>query len=353
MIRTKKGFSLVELVIALGIIIIMTGAAALYLGDIYFRAQVTKSLSDMETIGKSLLLHDTENGADLFETDLPAEIDGIEEFGDKDNLRNLLGNYLAVLPMDPWGNTYKVNAYAGWISTYAGNYQISGTSKYERSIKYYYLPEDLLVSKVRVEDNNANLVVDTDDTLRVYFTKSIRPNVETANVLNRDEADLTGVDASVSGFGPLAGGDDDEGHFTYQDFVGIRPDGLVTQINDLHDEGADNESPNARYSRPDDSPFTYNIFSRVLEGSINALQTGGNDPMLDGEMYNAVWALGNDVYIPTGVEADEDRSRAYMVWESTQGYLTYKTPGEINRLYLMQQSPELSSRTVLFMDLVD
>jgi type II secretory pathway pseudopilin PulG len=338
---TKKGFSLVELVIALGIVIIMTGAAALYLGDIYFKSQVAKSLGDMEVIANSLLLHDTENGADMFETELPGYVSSNAWAQEKDSLKSLLGNYLAVLPADPWGNMYKVNAYSGWVKTYASDYKIGGTSKYEKDITQYYLPEDLVVSKVRVQDNNANLVVDTDDTLMVFFTKSVRPNIEDATVNNEDFSSIR-----TAAGGAIINGAIGVGFFEYQDFIGVQPDGTSTDL------GTAALVATAQYSRPNDSSYTFNSFSRKIEGNLENVAAANND-------FKTVWKVGNEVYIPTGiypngVAGGRDRSKAYCIWESTQGYTTtYKTPGEINKIYLLKQAGPTARRTVLFRTLLD
>jgi type II secretory pathway pseudopilin PulG len=333
----RKGFSLVELVIALGILIIMTGAAALYLGDIYFKSQVAKAMSDMETIANALILHDAENGQDLFETGLPGyKGSSSDYYGPKDELRNLLGSYLSVLPSDPWGNNYRVNAYAGWVRSFAADYKIGGTSKYEKDISVYYLPEDLAVAKIRVEDTNANLTVDTDDVLRVYFTKSVRCNVTDS-----------GSTAAYRGRTTAGGGDTIANlgaAFEYQDFGGIQPDGTWTDL------FTGSTVATAGYDRPDDTPYSESNFSRVLTGTLRNV-AANND-------FETVWKIGNEVYIPTGVYPNgvaggADRSRAYCIWESTQGYKTYKTPGEINKIYLLKQSGSIAKRTVLFRGLVD
>jgi|GEM_PF-4877828 len=338
---TKKGFSLVELVIALGIVIIMTGAAALYLGDIFFKSQVAKSLGDMETIANALLLHDTENGSDIFETELPGQESNYTAYLEKDKLTNLLGTYLAVLPDDPWGNTYIVNSYAGWVRTYNSDYKINGTSKYEKDISAYYLPEDLVVSKVRVEDSDLSLAVDTGDTIYIYFTKSVRCNITTAANAT-DGPPATALARTVAGGG--LPGSNANGWFDAQDFNGIQPDGTET------DQATAASVVDYAYSRPVDSPYTYSDFSKrlVLE-----------DPTGLGDLgqYETVWKIGNYVYIPTGVDTSgtptDDRSPAYCIWESTQGYLNYKTTGEKSKIYLKVQGPETAKRVVLFKDLVD
>lgn len=331
---TKKGFSLVELVIALGIVIIMTGAAALYLGDIFFKSQVAKSLGDMETLANALLLHDTENGASRFETALPGQESNYIAYQDKDKLTNLLGNYLAVLPNDPWGNVYVVNAYAGWIRTYNSDYKINGTSKYEKDISTYYLPEDLVVAKVRVEDNDLSLAVDTGDTVYIYFTKSVRCNVQDANLVVATGSSAAALKRTTAGGG--IDGADATGWFEAQDWHGVQPDGTDTDLN----RGGAASVADLRYTRPTDTPFTYTDFSRrlVLE------QAAGLGA--DGE-YETGWKIGNKVYIPN---AKQD---AYCIWESTQGYLNYKTSGEKDKIYLKTQTAETAARTVLFKTIVD
>ena len=332
---TKKGFSLVELVIALGIVIIMTGAAALYLGDIFFKSQVAKSLGDMETIANALLLHDTENGASRFETALPGQESDYVAYTDKDKLTNLLGNYLAVLPNDPWGNTYVVNAYAGWIRTYNSDYKINGTSKYEKDISTYYLPEDLVVAKVRVEDNDLSLAVDTGDTVYIYFTKSVRCNVSDAStVVDADTYSAAALRRTVPGGADTAV--NIGAYFEGQDFHGVQPDGTDT---DLVVAPAGTSAAH-RYTRPLDTPFTYTDFSRrlVLEQAAGLGAAGE---------YQTGWKIGNKVYIPN------TRLKAYCIWESTQGYLNYKTSGEKDKIYLKSQSTDTAARTVLFKTIVD
>jgi len=364
MIKTNKGFSLVELVIALGIIIIMTGAAALYLGDIYFRAQVTKSLEDMETIGKALLLHDTENGANLFETELPAFVEVDAAWQEKDTLNNLVGIYLAVLPRDPWGGNYMVNSYAGWIASYAADYKIGGTSKYERDIKYYYLPENLFVTKVRVDDNDDNGSVSAGDSLTVYFSKSLRAYADAAGSTataatrpaNANGKFGTGANALSTLQPEIPVGTDGAeatGFFDVRDLVVVKPGALAPEA-DIAVLGA---AQTGAWSRPNDTPFTYDRFSRELI-HIN---------MLDGVGETAdVIEIGDSIVIPTGTTgtaapwnagqfgAGDNRGQKYMIWESTLGYVTgYKTPGQVSKLFLQTQAPEIAARTVLFKTLVD
>ncbi|MFW5781764.1 MAG: type II secretion system protein [Candidatus Muiribacteriaceae bacterium] len=349
---TRKGFSLVELVIALGIVIIMTGAAALYLGDIYFKSQVAKSLGDMETIANSLLLHDTENGADRFETNLPGADAASDWYADKDKLTNLLGNYLAVLPNDPWGNTYRVNSYAGWVRTYNSDFKIGGTSKYEKDISQYYLPENLAIAKVRVSDNNKNLIVDTDDTLTVYFTKSVRCNIDSGAVAG-DFDDSVANAARTSGLD----GADATGYAEVQDFAVIQPDGTSLDYADIIAGDTEIEGNEAAwwtagthmsFNRPNDSSFSDSEFSRRLVCDIASYD--GTQVEIDD-----YWKIGNDIYIPTGQGegVTANRSEAYCIWESTEGYKTYKTEGEKKMIYLLEQSFDVSKRTIQFKGLID
>lgn len=333
---TKKGFSLVELVIALGIVIIMTGAAALYLGDIFFKSQVAKSLSDMETLANALLLHDTENGASRFETGMPGQVSELAIYQDKDQLTNLLGNYLAVLPNDPWGNTYQVNAYAGWIRTYNSDYKINGTSKYEKDITTYYLPEDLVVAKVRVEDNDLSLAVDTGDTIYIYFTKSVRCNVRDAISVVNEGHPAAYLQRSAAGGGIASAV---ANLFEISDFDGIQPDGTVTPGT----AGVGGSDVDYRFIRPTDSPFTVSDFSRRLV----VADTDAADGIGAFGEYKTIWKIGNDVHI------NNASANAYCIWESTQGYLNYKTTGERARIYLKNQAVDTAKRPVLFKTLVD
>jgi prepilin-type N-terminal cleavage/methylation domain-containing protein len=428
-LRARRGFSLLELMIALSILIIMTGAASYYLGDILFKAKIAKVKNDMETISGAVILHDAELPTELIDTGLigtsaTGAIGGtFASAVERQTVANLVGTYLLTNPRDPWAIDYKLNSYAGYVKSYASDYAIAGTTKYDKDIVTYYLPENLFLSKVRASDLNDNSVLDTGDEVILYFSKSVRCNVALDGIVsNAAVLPYTGVaeagictpyfievidvitDKDLGGSaaeeakhdgngvnGITAGGAGDETHtgaagadtlvagWTAHDLRAFRPGGQdagipavqVMSITDLErgeagglegdlrvpDANGINPRMSYGFHRPADQAFYASCFSRELKFWCNgtSVSHGGNNVNLD---------LGYEIYFPsvgmTGAQIaasetgyDAQINEAYAIWESTKGYMAYKTVGEKKKIYMLEQDEAASKRTLVWKTIVD
>lgn len=406
LLRTKRGFTLLELLIALSILIIMTGAAALYLGDILYKAKVAKAKGDMETIAGALILQAAEAPTSLLDSGLVgggtrshigsggSGIDAPERM----NISALVGTYLMAYPQDPWNNDYKVNSYSGYVRTYGYDYKIGGTSKYDKDILNYYLPANLFLSKVRSEDLNDNGYLDTGDELRLYFSKSVRCNVTpgalgaTANAISynnttanafRTPYGYAGVDvmgstvvafadeAVVDGYGKNSPVIHLPAHlnlfpsWTKHDLVAYRPSAYDTDVRNCayidDDERLSTGEPggiegaasatlrqSSGFCRPADNLFFSSCFSRDLKTWMKrtGANRGSNSSNVD---------IGYEVYIPayTNGSGSIDYANAYSIWESTYGYTAYKTTAEKQRIYLQPLQASTSRRILTWKDITD
>lgn len=423
-LRARRGFSLLELMIALSILIIMTGAASYYLGDILFKAKVAKAKNDMETIAGAITLNDAENPTQLLDTGLvgtsaTGQIGGANgpSVTERQTISNLVGSYLLTTVNDPWQTSYKVNSYTGYVKTYASDYQIAGTSKYDKDIVTYYLPENLFLAKVRADDMNANTYLDTGDEIILYFSKSVRCNVHdesTGNTPNRIAYDGTAQAANETPYGievldvhyapvgsattiaveeaqidnngvteafnaggqsdniTVAPGDANLVSWTAHDLWAFRPGGQDAGIaaqRSCNDEmlllgeagGIEGDANLANrngygFHRPGDVIFYASCFSRKLKFWCPQVSVshGGDSLNLD---------IGYEVYIPTlGSTTDHDAgatgghkafSEGYAIWESSKGYTAYKTLGERKKIYLMEQNEAQGKRALVWKSIVD
>jgi len=432
--RNRRAFSLLELLIALSIIIIMTTAATLYLGDIIFKAKVAKASDDMQTIVTAVTLHDAELPAQLIDTGLVGS-SAASRVGNSNSpvarervaLGALVGTYLLSTPVDPWQASYKMNSYSGWVKTLAEDYNLGGTSKYALDIVAYYLPESLFLTKVRAKDLNGNTVLDTGDEINLYFSKSVRCNIRsqvgggqvassavTYNGTNwaayvspygipdvdvhtsYDNGGVAAEKAKNDGSGynptnaalPVAGGAAIHaggttwalGHnstWTAHDLSSFAPgarnawntaaaavqanfrakgvdqaDALNVSeaggIERLDYIAAGGATPNLYgFHRPAENMFYASCFSRNLKFWCNrTCSSHGSDVMnLD---------IGYEVYLPTDQNiAHRNYQYAYACWESSEGYMSYKSAGEKLKLYLQVQSVDAAVRTLTWKSLVD
>ncbi|MDD5089685.1 MAG: prepilin-type N-terminal cleavage/methylation domain-containing protein [Candidatus Wallbacteria bacterium] len=396
-LRTRRGFSLLELLIALSILIIMTGAATLYLGDILFKAKVAKAKNDMETFVTAVTLHDAEVPEDLLDTGLI----GTSAFSrilatsvvEQETLANLVGTYLLALPTDPWQAGYKINAYSGYVKSYASDYALAGTSKYDKDIQSYYLPENLFLAKVRADDLNGNTILDTDDEIVLYFSKSVRCNanvntvaataydgtavaaangtpygiavldVHTNKTTERSDVDGNGYDAT----GLASATEHDEAvdagiaswtahdlqSYKPGDFDSLTPSETVLEAETIlvgeagGDEGAAQIAIRNTYGfhRPSDKLFYASAFDRRVKFWLSRTSEGrGSDSShLD---------IGYELFIGTADDASP-YLEAYSIWESSQAYGAYKTTGEKAKIYLQNQTVAIAKRTLVFKNIVD
>jgi hypothetical protein len=402
--------------IALSILIIMTGAASYYLGDILFKAKVAKVKNDMETIAGAIVLNDAENPTELLDTGLigtsaTGALGALTPVNERQGINNLVGSYLLTTVYDPWQTSYKVNSYAGYVKSFANDYAVGGTSKYDKDIMTYYLPESLFLAKCRAQDLNGNTFLDTGDEVILYFSKSVRCNVTDTAQANGNVTYYNGVTAAdiVTPYGiepldvhyaPVGGGvtitaeegghdnpgltetfvgaqsapaDVEECSWTPHDLWAFRPGGLdaglaAAQVDEDETittgesggiEGADvalGVRENFGFHRPGDPSYYASCFDRRVKFwmSNTGVAHGSDSSNLD---------IGYEIYIPTIGDANlqqttpgagvQNFAYGYAIWESSKGMIPYKTIGEKKKIYLLEQTESLAKRSLLWKSIVD
>ena len=118
-IRNHQGFTLIEVLIIVGIIIILTGMAVVYLKNASNKAKVSKAEAEIEIMGGAI---------EQIEEDTGNYLENLDQLDDAtppdESLSPWWGPYVSSLPVDnkdPWGNDY---LYVYWID--GGNYWYLG-----------------------------------------------------------------------------------------------------------------------------------------------------------------------------------------------------------------------------------
>ncbi|BCX50046.1 type II secretion system protein G [Haloferula helveola] len=101
--RVRAGFSLLEMVIVLGIIAVIIGGAITVMGRVGDGAKRTRVSGDFNSIGAALRMYQTNNGR------FPSTSQGLEALVDKPSSEPRPKRWVKLLdevPVDPWQNTY-------------------------------------------------------------------------------------------------------------------------------------------------------------------------------------------------------------------------------------------------------
>ena len=106
-VRGDAGFSLVELLVAVSIMLVLAGTVALNLMREPGKARVARAKSDIATLKTAVRLYESDNFA------IPTQRQGLEAIVARPTSEPLprnwrVGGYLdrTSLPRDPWGNDY-------------------------------------------------------------------------------------------------------------------------------------------------------------------------------------------------------------------------------------------------------
>ena len=105
--RGDSGFSLVELLVAVSIMLVLAGTVALNLMREPGKARMARAKSDIATLKTAVRLYESDNFA------IPTQRQGLEALVAKPTSEPLpknwrVGGYIdrTALPRDPWGNDY-------------------------------------------------------------------------------------------------------------------------------------------------------------------------------------------------------------------------------------------------------
>lgn len=204
----KKGFSLIELIIALTIMLILVGIAAFFLEDYIYKSKVAKANQDLDMFGAAINLYDAVesspfkaynynsdgNPNGIFSwyaanvgtsADFWSTMGGTDQaWGDysKNSLTTLVGTYLKTVPKDPWGSQYILNTAAGYVASLGTDLKTAamgntnGMTEYgrERDIVRYYLGDAVMLSRVEINDVNNNGTIDANEFVDFIFNKDIQ-----------------------------------------------------------------------------------------------------------------------------------------------------------------------------------
>ena len=117
-IRDDKGFTLVQVLVVVGIIAVLTGIALVRFNSAFNKAKLDKVEIEIEMMGRAI---------EQIEEDTGNYIEGLEQLDDKtspdDSFSPWWGPYLSSLPanlQDPWDTNY---AYFFWTTTWPGGKQ--------------------------------------------------------------------------------------------------------------------------------------------------------------------------------------------------------------------------------------
>jgi len=207
--RRKGGFSLIELLIAVTIMLLIVGIAAFFLEDYLYKSKAAKALQDLDIFASALQLRNSVEPAVFSAYNYNSQVQGQTVFFSwypiaiagwgagwaasggatsvwsdysANSLNALIGSYLASVPKDPWGMPYVLNTSAGYIASMGSdlNTCIGGNSNgitesgREKDLVRYYLGDKLVMTSIAVTDVDNSNTVSGGDYMDITFNKDVQ-----------------------------------------------------------------------------------------------------------------------------------------------------------------------------------
>lgn len=226
-VRRRKGFSLIELLITIAVMLVLVGVAAFFLEDYVHKSKVAKATQDLDMFRSALNIYDSiepkvfsaylYTAADATTpanfgfnwntliastSDAWSTIGGATTLGDwvdtqYNSLGILVGTYLKDFPLDPWGNAYKVNTSAGYVMSFGADGTTSdlGATTRNKDIVQYYLSKNPVLVDAVIRDKDGSGTVTAGDFLDLKFSKDIY----SSNLALADVSILTNGAEAVNG----------------------------------------------------------------------------------------------------------------------------------------------------------
>lgn len=144
----EKGFSLIELMIVVGIIAILIGAALPLFTQMTDEAKIAKAKQDIDLLVNAISRFNS------------------NESGYIKHLTELKGRYIVKLPVDPWGSDYYLNDLFGVI----GSKGVDGKKETQDDLIIQYLPDPMLID-VKFHDVGKTRVCLPDENGIITFPK--------------------------------------------------------------------------------------------------------------------------------------------------------------------------------------
>jgi len=193
----KRGFSLIELLVVIAIIAILVGIAAPYYSDYIKESKYSKAKADLDILRQAVILYNSREDLPYqgsLSSDTRPVFPAISTLGDND-FQGLQGQYLSVIPLDPWSKTYKLDPYGGFVYSDGPN-----SLDHKDDLREYYIKE-LALRKIEWEDTNDDRMMNAGDLLYLAFNKAlfILPGEMEGSDFDVYENDIA-VDASSATF---------------------------------------------------------------------------------------------------------------------------------------------------------
>ncbi len=220
-VRRRKGFSLIELLITIAVMLVLVGVAAFFLEDYVHKSKVAKATQDLDMFRSALNIYDSIEPKVFSAYNYTA--DGVANFGFRWNLSlatvsegastcggttdlttwidtqynslgMLVGTYLKDFPLDPWGNAYMVNTSAGYVISMGADGTTSdlGATTRNKDILQYYLSKNPVLVDAVIRDKDGSGTVTAGDYIDFKFSKDVYAT-------NFDENNLTSFQVLVAG----------------------------------------------------------------------------------------------------------------------------------------------------------
>ena len=161
----RRAFSLIELLVVIAIMALLVGVAAPYYSDYIKESKKSKARTDLDVLKQAVILYNSREDIP-YQGQLGTGSTYVPILGENDFV-GLQGQYLANIPLDPWGKNYRLDPYGGFVFSDGPD-----STKKSDDLREYYV-KDLAIRKIEWEDTNNNRNMDTDDLLYFHFNKSV------------------------------------------------------------------------------------------------------------------------------------------------------------------------------------
>lgn len=164
-IMTKRGFSLIELLVVVAIITVLVGVATPYYSDYVRESRLTKARQDLAILKQAVLVYNSQNELPYMGL-IATGTTSRPTFGERD-FDGLQGRYLGNIPVDPWDRNYKLDPYGSFV--YSEGPDPTTTRDH---IRDYYV-RDLALVRIEWEDLTNTRTIEEGDLLYFHFNKPL------------------------------------------------------------------------------------------------------------------------------------------------------------------------------------
>lgn len=163
----KKGFSLIELMVVVTIIAILAGGSIPFIQGYIDEARIAKAKDNLVTLRNAIQRFEVEHGYIYKPLDQTASPPVLNVTSLNNYQKELIGPYISNVITDPWGRPF--------YYSYAGSFIVSGAQdgKIDTNVIMIDVRPPFAPTKAWFVDKNRNGIIDTDDEIRIRFTRPI------------------------------------------------------------------------------------------------------------------------------------------------------------------------------------